>query len=83
MAKDAEKHCIVILACYIVGLNEGVGTKVGAAVLTQCADYDRGHREIQTCLIEIVHDSKVFKTTHCFYSFVFYFFNFIFSGKSE
>jgi hypothetical protein len=60
----AKKHCIVILSGNVVGLNERVRAKVSCAVLTKCADYNSGHWEEQRCLIEVIHNAKVFKTAH-------------------
>jgi hypothetical protein len=52
-----EEHCIVVLACNVVRLDEGVRTKIGGAILAQGADYNGGHREEQGCLIKIIHNA--------------------------
>ena len=70
----AQKHGVVILACHVVGLYQGIGAQIGGAILTKGADYYGRHREKQRGLIEIVHDAKILKTTHnglllyCYYN---------------
>ena len=53
----AQQHGVVILARHVVGLHQGVGSQGRAAVLTEGGDDDRGHREIEGRLIEVVYDA--------------------------
>jgi len=64
----AKEHCVIILAGNIVGLNEGVRTEGGAAILAQSADNYSGHGEEEGSLIEIVYYAQIFKTGHIHYS---------------
>ena len=52
-----QKHCIVILARYVVRLNQGIRSKVSLAILAKRRDNDGGHREKQRCLIKVIYYS--------------------------
>ena len=59
-----QEHCVILLACYIIRLDQTVRTETGRSVLRQRADQHGRHREEQRCLVKIVHDSQILKAAH-------------------
>ena len=55
----AQQHGVVVLAGYVVGLNQGIGAEGRGTILTKGGDDDSRHGKKQRRLIEIVHDAKI------------------------
>ena len=59
-----QEHCVILLACHVIRLDQTVRTEAGRPVLRQRADQHGRHREKQRGLVKIVYDSQIFKAAH-------------------